>query len=223
MGVYGNSSLTPIYGQLAMSKVLWPIGPFWFFMAFGPYPLLLETNGPRPYPAIIGLWPILHLTNPQVNILVMGLGGNSSFWGPLDPLAITRALRTPPLIGGLWPLWPTVWGTWDLLGPFWPKSNEAKRGQGGSPLAPKAKWEHLSLFWPQIPRIPKWPKGPQDPQLAIINNEPHFQPMASGNHQRPPAQFWKDFPSIWGKTFPLFMDPVPNDPGLVQIWYHIPL
>ncbi|MBW0464412.1 hypothetical protein O181_004127 [Austropuccinia psidii MF-1] len=31
------------------------------------------------------------------------------------------------------PIAPTAW----QLGPFWPKSNEAKRGQGGSPSAPK--------------------------------------------------------------------------------------
>ncbi|MBW0495786.1 hypothetical protein O181_035501 [Austropuccinia psidii MF-1] len=74
------------------------------------------------------------------------------------------------------------------LGPFWPKSNEAKRGQGGSPSAPKSrwipnhKWAHLSQLWPQNPINPKWPKTTLGPKLAIN------QLMASGNHQRPPAQ-----------------------------------
>ncbi|MBW0475349.1 hypothetical protein O181_015064 [Austropuccinia psidii MF-1] len=42
-------------------------------------------------------------------------------------------------LGPLQPLWFV-----GPLGPFWPNSYEAKRGQGGSTLAPKAKWAHLS-------------------------------------------------------------------------------
>ncbi|MBW0512604.1 hypothetical protein O181_052319 [Austropuccinia psidii MF-1] len=38
------------------------------------------------------------------------------------------------------------------LGPFWPKSS------GGNPPAPKAKWAHLSQFWPPISTIPKMAK-----------------------------------------------------------------
>ncbi|MBW0466055.1 hypothetical protein O181_005770 [Austropuccinia psidii MF-1] len=62
------------------------------------------------------------------------------------------------------------------LGPFWPKSNEAKRGQGGSAPAPKArwvpnhKWAHLSQFWCLISSIPKWTKGPQDPNWPPPTN-----------------------------------------------------
>ncbi|MBW0564656.1 hypothetical protein O181_104371 [Austropuccinia psidii MF-1] len=61
-----------------------------------------------------------------------------------------------------------------LLGPFWPNSNEAKRGQGGSSAASKARWvpnhkcAHLSQRL-----IPKPILGPK---------------LASGNHQRPPDQ-----------------------------------
>ncbi|MBW0491817.1 hypothetical protein O181_031532 [Austropuccinia psidii MF-1] len=53
---------------------------------------------------------------------------------------------------------------WDPLGTFWPKSNEAKRGQGDSPLNPKARWvsshkrDHLGPFWP---KMAKRTPGPQ--------------------------------------------------------------
>ncbi|MBW0464446.1 hypothetical protein O181_004161 [Austropuccinia psidii MF-1] len=103
------------------------------------------------------------------------------------------------------------------LAPFWPKSKESRRGQGGSPPAPEARWVHLSQFWPQSQQSQKWPKGPQEPNFG------NFQPLASGKHKRPPAQFWKVFPSIQGKTSPSPMYSVPNDPGMVHIWYNIPL
>ncbi|MBW0562203.1 hypothetical protein O181_101918 [Austropuccinia psidii MF-1] len=86
------------------------------------------------------------------------------------------------------------------LGPFWPKYNEAKRGQGGGPPAYKArwvpnhKWAHLSQFWPPNLNNPK--NGQKDPRTQI-GQEPqfgHFQPLASGNHQRPPVQVQQDFP-----------------------------
>ncbi|MBW0483447.1 hypothetical protein O181_023162 [Austropuccinia psidii MF-1] len=59
-----------------------------------------------------------------------------------------------------------------------------------------------------------------------IGQEPdfdHFQSMASGNHQIPRAQVQKGFPSIQGKTSPSSIYPVPKDPGIVHIWYNIPL
>ncbi|MBW0460823.1 hypothetical protein O181_000538 [Austropuccinia psidii MF-1] len=95
-----------------------------------------------------------------------------------------------------------------------------KGGQGGIPLSHKArwvpnhKWAHLSPILAPNPKVAKRTSGPQ------ID---HNQPMASGNHQRPPAQFQKGFPSIKGNNFPSFMDPVPKDPGMVHIWYNIPL
>ncbi|MBW0528009.1 hypothetical protein O181_067724 [Austropuccinia psidii MF-1] len=51
----------------------------------------------------------------------------------------------------------------------------------------------------------------------------HLQPMASGKHQRPPSQVQKGFPSIQGKTSPSSMYPIPKDPGVVHVWYNIPL
>ncbi|MBW0590547.1 hypothetical protein O181_130262 [Austropuccinia psidii MF-1] len=77
-------------------------------------------------------------------------------------------------------------GPWSvgLSGPFWPKYNEAnhqppRRGVG-----------------PHTQHSPNLPKGPQAPHSG------HFQPLASGNHQRPPAQVQKALPSIQGKDSP---------------------
>ncbi|MBW0484453.1 hypothetical protein O181_024168 [Austropuccinia psidii MF-1] len=91
------------------------------------------------------------------------------------------------------------------LGPFRPKSNEAKRGQSTSPQGQVGTPE--PNFSPNL-NIPKMAK--KDPRTQIGQ----FQHMASGNHQRPPAQFQQGFPSIQGKTSPSSMYPVPKDPGM---------
>ncbi|MBW0562821.1 hypothetical protein O181_102536 [Austropuccinia psidii MF-1] len=51
-------------------------------------------------------------------------------------------------------------------------------------------------------------KRTQEP--LIVN----FQPLGSGNHQRPPAQFQKAFPSIQGKDSPSPMYSIPR----IQAW-----
>ncbi|MBW0579866.1 hypothetical protein O181_119581 [Austropuccinia psidii MF-1] len=77
--------------------------------------------------------------------------------------------------------------------------------------------------------------GPPEPILAPNLNHPkndqkdlrtqigHFQPLASGNHQRPQAQVQKDLPSIQGKNSASTMYSIPKDSGMVHIWYNIPL
>ncbi|MBW0476430.1 hypothetical protein O181_016145 [Austropuccinia psidii MF-1] len=52
------------------------------------------------------------------------------------------------------------------LGPFWPKYNEVKRGQGGQPPTIKARWAHLSQFWPPISPVPQMAKRTPGPKLA---------------------------------------------------------
>ncbi|MBW0469556.1 hypothetical protein O181_009271 [Austropuccinia psidii MF-1] len=52
----------------------------------------------------------------------------------------------------------------------------------------EAYWAHLSQSSPNLNNPKKQPKGPQEPNFG------HFEPMASGNHQRPPAQVQKRFP-----------------------------
>ncbi|MBW0570334.1 hypothetical protein O181_110049 [Austropuccinia psidii MF-1] len=79
---------------------------------------------------------------------------------------------------------------------------------------------------------PKSQVGPPEPILAPNLNLPkndqkdlrtqigqescigHFQPLASGNHQRPPAQVQKAFASIQGKYSPSPMYSVPR----IQAW-----
>ncbi|MBW0489419.1 hypothetical protein O181_029134 [Austropuccinia psidii MF-1] len=70
-----------------------------------------------------------------------------------------------------WPLWSVGCKvrTMGPLGTFWPKSNEAKRGQGGQPPTLKARWAHLSQFWPPISPVPQMVKRTPEPKLAIFN------------------------------------------------------
>ncbi|MBW0552862.1 hypothetical protein O181_092577 [Austropuccinia psidii MF-1] len=76
---------------------------------------------------------------------------------------------------------------WDTFGHFWPSSNEAKRGQGGSPGVPNDrwvqnhKWASLSLFRPKDHKPPEWPGPPRTPA------------MASDSHQRVPATFHEGY------------------------------
>ncbi|MBW0567896.1 hypothetical protein O181_107611 [Austropuccinia psidii MF-1] len=78
------------------------------------------------------------------------------------------------------------------FGPFLPKPNGAKRGKGGNPPSPKAKWAHLSQFWPPISTIQKmdkstpgttfWPlsaPGLWKPPEATISGPERF-PLNSG-------------------------------------------
>ncbi|MBW0506808.1 hypothetical protein O181_046523 [Austropuccinia psidii MF-1] len=117
-------------------------------------------------------------------------------------------------------------GPWSMgpLGPFWPNSNEAKRGQGGSSsahnarLVPNYKCAHLSQFWPQNPTNSKWPKPSQDPKLG--HNSVHGlwkTPEATSSAPR------KDSPQVQGNTFPSSIYSIPKDPGVVHMWYNIPL
>ncbi|MBW0493525.1 hypothetical protein O181_033240 [Austropuccinia psidii MF-1] len=110
------------------------------------------------------------------------------------------------------------------LGPFWPKSNEDKRGQGGSPSAPK----------PQVgPPEPVLAPNPKQTKMAkshlrsrIDQGSPVDHYSAHGLWQPPEATSSapsKDSPQFQGKTFPFSMHPVLKDPGVVHIWYNIPL
>ncbi|MBW0483480.1 hypothetical protein O181_023195 [Austropuccinia psidii MF-1] len=56
--------------------------------------------------------------------------------------------------------------------------------------------------------LPK--NGLKDPRTKIS----HFQPLASGKHQKPPAQVKKAFPSIQGKDSPSQMYSIPR----IQAW-----
>ncbi|MBW0478512.1 hypothetical protein O181_018227 [Austropuccinia psidii MF-1] len=47
--------------------------------------------------------------------------------------------------------------------------------------------------------------------------------MASGNHQRPPSQLQSRIPLKFRGRLPFSIHPVLKDPGVVHIWYNIPL
>ncbi|MBW0525453.1 hypothetical protein O181_065168 [Austropuccinia psidii MF-1] len=113
MGVCGNHSLTSFYVQLAISSFLWPIGPYWCFMAFGTHLLSLANHGLRPYPALIGLFG-RSSTSPTARPIpsFWALGVHMDFQGPLAPLATTRAFGKTHLIMGFL-------GHLDPLRPLW--------------------------------------------------------------------------------------------------------
>ncbi|MBW0591943.1 hypothetical protein O181_131658 [Austropuccinia psidii MF-1] len=74
---------------------------------------------------------------------------------------------------------------------------------------------------PKVQVGPKPQVDPPEPFLAPKNGQKdprtqigHFQPLASGNYQRPPAQAQKVFPSIQGNDSPSPMYSVPR----IQEW-----
>ncbi|MBW0561712.1 hypothetical protein O181_101427 [Austropuccinia psidii MF-1] len=141
MGVCGNHSLTSFYGQLAMSSFSWPIVPYWCFMAVRLHLLSLANYSPKPHlwPQAISCshWPflpILHLSNPQANSFVLGLGGPSGLPGAFTPSSHHQGLWAHPFdygglgLSGLFgpfrpPTASMVHRPWSVgpLGPFWPK------------------------------------------------------------------------------------------------------
>ncbi|MBW0500824.1 hypothetical protein O181_040539 [Austropuccinia psidii MF-1] len=109
------------------------------------------------------------------------------------------------------------------LGPLWPNSNEAKRGQGGSSSAPKARWVPKHKWAPNCIQPRMAIKDPQDPKCQKLY-EHHFSVHG----------LWKPLeatisaprrvsPHIQGKASPSSMHPVLEEPGVVHIWYNIPL
>ncbi|MBW0474585.1 hypothetical protein O181_014300 [Austropuccinia psidii MF-1] len=111
--------------------------------------------------------------------------------------------------------WSIDHGTWSVgpLGPFQPKSNEAKRNQGGSTPAPKVRWAHLSQFLPQSQQSQKWPRT----TFWLLSTSVLWKTLEATSSG--PARF----PSIQGKNSSSPMYSVPKDPGMVHIWYNIPL
>ncbi|MBW0582312.1 hypothetical protein O181_122027 [Austropuccinia psidii MF-1] len=137
-------------------------------MASWPYPAFIGVIGQfstsptaRPLSLVLRLWGLLslpgaygpssHHQGPWTNPLYYGGFGLNGLFGPFRP-------PTASMAHGLRSMIP--------LGPFWPKSNEAKKGQGGSSSSPKVRWvqnhtwDHLSQFWPQNPTNPEMAKTP---------------------------------------------------------------
>ncbi|MBW0495897.1 hypothetical protein O181_035612 [Austropuccinia psidii MF-1] len=116
----------------------------------------------------------------------------------------------------------TVHGPWDTLGPFWPKSNEAKRGQTfGSQTTSGPTWPY---FGPSISKDKKdqnpelaRPLGPKPqvglPGLILAHQSqrkkrtktlkwPYFALVLANTrgHQTP---FPRPFPQYKGRPFPI--------------------
>ncbi|MBW0500102.1 hypothetical protein O181_039817 [Austropuccinia psidii MF-1] len=109
-------------------------------------------------------------------------------------------------------------------GPFLPKSTEAKRGQGGIPLAHKPQVGPPEPFLAPNPNQPKMAKNHlrtrigQEPQNG--HKSVHDLWKTLGATRSAPS---KDSPPVKGKTSPSSMHPVLKDPGVVHIWYNRPL
>ncbi|MBW0505880.1 hypothetical protein O181_045595 [Austropuccinia psidii MF-1] len=67
--------------------------------------------------------------------------------------------------------------------------------------------------------------GPKSQQSQNGQKDPRTQngQEPQVGHFQPPAQVQKGFPSMQGKISPSSMYPIPKDPGMVHIWYNIPL
>ncbi|MBW0563339.1 hypothetical protein O181_103054 [Austropuccinia psidii MF-1] len=104
-----------------------------------------------------------------------------------------------------------------------------KGAKGGNHLAPKVTWvsnhiwAHLSQFWPSIPWTSNLAINPSGPKFGHRPSGTTFQPLASGNPQRPPDQLSQPFPQLEGNSFHSSMHPVLKVAGVVHIWYYIPL
>ncbi|MBW0509289.1 hypothetical protein O181_049004 [Austropuccinia psidii MF-1] len=157
-------------------------------------------------------WPIHHLNNPQANTNFLRLGDFSGLPELLAPQPTTGVLGPTPFAMGfraemafldhlapLHPIGPFCLNPMRQKGPTTnPKGQVALKPQVGPPepvLAPNS----ISLK-----------NGHKDTRTPIG----HFQPLASGNHQRPPAQAQQAFPSIKGKDSPSPMYSIPR----VQEW-----
>ncbi|MBW0474856.1 hypothetical protein O181_014571 [Austropuccinia psidii MF-1] len=120
---------------------------------------ILHTPNPRPFPRF---WA----------------------WG-LDPLAMTRVPGPSPFIREFWairpPIFSTGCGPWDQLGPFWPNSNDSKRGQEGSSSAAKPQVDPRTTDWPQIPIDPNFPHGLWKPPDTICSGPERLPLNSSGD------------------------------------------
>ncbi|MBW0521423.1 hypothetical protein O181_061138 [Austropuccinia psidii MF-1] len=118
-----------------------------------------------------------------------------AFLGPLGPLR---------------PLQSTVCGTIRPL--------LARRGQGGSSSALKPQ------VGPPEPVLAPNPNQPRNGQNTlgpkIGHNSVHGLWKSPEDTSSGPS---KDSPQVQGMTFPSSMHPTLKDPGVVHIWYNIPL
>ncbi|MBW0508589.1 hypothetical protein O181_048304 [Austropuccinia psidii MF-1] len=90
-------------------------------------------------------------------------------------------------------------------------------------MIPKGQVGPKQQVSPFSPKMDKRTPGPQIAQESQIGHNQQWTPLSNHGLWQPPAQVQKGFPSIQVKTFPSFIYPVPKHPGMVHIWYNIPL
>ncbi|MBW0464515.1 hypothetical protein O181_004230 [Austropuccinia psidii MF-1] len=102
-------------------------------------PLWCGTS-PKAYPASLASLANSQSCQPPGQYCNSGPGDHLASQGPWSLTIYPWLSAHPLLLGGLGPFRPPmsfmVCGPWDQLGPFWPNSNEAKRGKGGRPVSP---------------------------------------------------------------------------------------
>ncbi|MBW0532225.1 hypothetical protein O181_071940 [Austropuccinia psidii MF-1] len=195
MGVCSKYSLTSFYGFWAKKLLTGLI----------PHPLAFLANSPSHQPP--GQYPFSGPGGPA------GLPGASfSLQPPPGPLA-------PPLsLWGFGPFRPPMASPAhspyavdrQILRPLFALNPMRPKGDKGATPNPKGQVGPKPLVDPPEPILapnlisPK--NGHKEPRIQIGN----FQPLASGNHQRPPAQAQQAFPSIQGKDSPSPMYSVPR-------------
>ncbi|MBW0465125.1 hypothetical protein O181_004840 [Austropuccinia psidii MF-1] len=118
-------------------------------------------------------------------------------------------------LGFPWAVIHSLYGLWDPLDPFWPKYNEAKKGQGDLSVGPKpqvgppdplkTQEKHVIASNPRGPfpsRLQPWP-------LAVPEARSHL-------HKRVPLKI-RETPNF--NSIGLIM----QEPRMVHIWYFISL
>ncbi|MBW0532423.1 hypothetical protein O181_072138 [Austropuccinia psidii MF-1] len=165
---------------------------------------------------------MVHLTNLRP-IPFLGPGGPSGLPGASGPSSHHHGLWLHPFyygglgLNGLFGPFRPPYGPQTAycgpcsvgpLGPFWPKSNEAKGANHKPQLGPPE---------PILAPNHNLPKNGQKDLRTQIGQESHighFKPLASDNHQSPPAQVQQASPSIQGKDSPSPMYSIPR----IQAW-----
>ncbi|MBW0545124.1 hypothetical protein O181_084839 [Austropuccinia psidii MF-1] len=175
-----------------------------------PYNMFMAIHGLKPYPALIGLIGQFS-TSPTPIPLSLSLVVDvfSVFQGPMALLATTRFFGPTPYIIGGWPKRPF----WAIYAPYGPQAVIHAHG-------PRPK--------PQV--------GPPEAVLAPKLNQPRIgqNHLRTQNGHNSDHGLWKppeatssaprkDSPQGQWKNFPSSMHPVLKDPGVVHIWYNIPL
>ncbi|MBW0585514.1 hypothetical protein O181_125229 [Austropuccinia psidii MF-1] len=191
--------------------------------------------GLRPYPAFIGLLGQCFTSpTPRPFSFFLGLGGPFNPLGAYGPPSHHQGIWPNPSyygglgLHGLYSPWAITHGPQSVccvpgsvghLCPFWPNSNEAKGGQGGSPSVPKTtSGPPEPFFCLKFHPTQNGHKRSSGPKISKKLYGHHFS--VHGLWQPPEATSSASSntcPHIQGKVSPSSMHPVFKDPGVVHV------